>query len=434
VLNRAVSLASLPLQAMQTPVTDLTNQESTLAGLSATFSALQTTLQAVGTAAQGSSTAQVSDPSAISATAAPGALNGTYTIQVDNVGSPTTALSASGLTTVTDPTTGNISSSNTFTLTVNGTAATIAPPGTSLESLASAINSASDGVQATIVNVGSNASPDYRLAVTSSNLGMDTITLTAGATSLLGTLSPGGDAKYEVNGTGTQIDSTSSQVTLSPGLTVSLLEPTTSPATITVSSDYSALSSALSNFASAYNAAVTALGQQRGQNGGALTGQSIVYSLTNVLDKISTYTGSGSGSVGSLADLGLTLDPSGNGNLDFNTTTFNAASPADIQQFLGSISSSGFLQTANNALNAMTDPNTGVLQADGTAFQTQIASENSQIASQQTVISDLETNLQSQLSQADAAIAALQAQTSYYTQLFNVEYGSSSNGGTMNGG
>ena len=80
----------------------------------------------------------------------------------------------------------------------------------------------------------------------------------------------------------------------------------------------------------------------------------------------------------------------------------------------------------------MTDPNTGVLQADGTALQTQITSENNEIASQQTIITDLETNLQTQLSQADAAIATLQSQTSYYTQLFNVEYGNSS--GTMSGG
>ena len=197
VLNRAVQLASLPEQAMQSTLTDLTNQESTLAGLSANFSALQTALQAVGTATQGSATAQTSDPSAVSAAAASGALNGTYSIQVDSVGSSTIALSNSGLTTVTDPSTGNISSSTSFTLTVNGVATTITPTGTSLESLASAINSASDGVQATIVNVGSNSSPDYRLAVTSSNLGLNTIQLTdASNNQLLGTLSTGADAQY----------------------------------------------------------------------------------------------------------------------------------------------------------------------------------------------------------------------------------------------
>jgi len=423
------------MQALQTTVTDLTSQESTLAGLSANFSALQTALQAVGTATQGSSTVQSSDPSAVSATASSGALNGTYTLQVDSVGSSTTTLSDSGLTTVTDPTTGNISSSSNFTLTVNGVATSIVPSGSSLEALAAAINSASDGVQATIVNVGSNTSPDYRLSVTSSNLGADTIQLNDGTKNLLNTLSTGADAEYIVNpvhGTGTDIQSTSSQINLSPGLTVDLLQQTTSPVTITVSADNSALSSALSNFASAYNAALSALNQQRGQAGGPLTGQSIVYALTDVLNNITTYTQSGSGSVGSLADLGLTLDPSGNGNLDFNATTFAAANPTAIQQFLGNVSSSGFLQSANNALTAMTDPNTGVLEADGTALQNQIASDNSQIASQQTVITDLETNLQSQLSQADAAIATLQSQTSYYTQLFNVEYGN--NSGTMSGG
>ena len=105
------SLASLPMQGMQTALTDLTNQESTLAGLNAHFSALQTALQAIGNATKGSATAQASDPSAIGAAAASGALNGTYSIQVDSVGSSTIALSNSGLTTVTDPQHGsNISS------------------------------------------------------------------------------------------------------------------------------------------------------------------------------------------------------------------------------------------------------------------------------------------------------------------------------------
>ncbi len=426
VLNTAVQRASQPMEALQTQVTDLTNQETAIAGLQSTFTELQTVLQNIGTAATGSPSAQSSDTSAISATASAGALNGTYTILVDSPGSSTTTLSDAG-TTVTDPTTGNISSATSFTLTVNGTNHTITPSGSSLVDLADAINAASDGVQATIVNVGSNTSPDYRLSVTSNNLGPDTIQLNDGTKNLLETLSPGTDATYQLNGQSTKIQSTSSQVSLSPGLTVSLLQQTSSPVTVTVSTDYSGLQTALSNFATVYNSAVSSVSQQVGQNGGALTGQSIVYSLQNVLNSLTAYTG-GSGSVASLADLGLTLDSSGNGQLDFNASTFSAADPAAVQQFLGSVNSAGFLQAANNAVDAMADPNTGVLREDGTAFQSQITSLNSQIAQQQTIVNNLETNLQSQLSQTDAAIATLQAQTSYYTQLLNVEY---SNGGTL---
>jgi flagellar capping protein FliD len=212
-------------------------------------------------------------------------------------------LSDGSLPTVTDPTSGNISSASAFTLTVDGVATTITPSGSSLEDLTSAINASGAGVQATIVNVGSNTTPDYRLAVTSNNLGGDTIELSDGTNNnLLDTLTAGTDAQYRVNGGTTDVQSTSSQVTLSPGLTVSLLAQTTAPVTVTVSSDFSALQSDLSNFVGAYNTALTAVEKNVGQNGGALQGDSIVNTLTGILGQITQYT-SGSGSVSSLASL-----------------------------------------------------------------------------------------------------------------------------------
>jgi flagellar hook-associated protein 2 len=428
VITRAVAIASLPFQTLQGQVTTLNSQASTVTGLSGAFTALQGDIQNLDSAASGSPSAQSSDSSSVSATAAAGALNGTYTIQVDDVGSSTSTLSPAGLTTVTDPTTGNISSASSFTLTVNGNATTITPSGTSLESLADAINSAGAGVQATIVNVGSSASPDYRLAVASDNLGADTITLSDGTNSLLDTLSTGTDAEYAVNGSTTDVQSTSSQVTLSPGLTVNLLAQTSSPVTITVSSSYSSLSSALSSFVTDYNSAVTSLQQNTGQSGGALSGDSLIYTLTGVLDQIANYTssGSGSGSVSSLADLGITLQDTG--QLSFDQATFASASQSDISTFLGSIkSSTGFLNTANNDLTSLTDLTNGVFAAESSSIQSQIASDNTEIASDQARVSTLQTNLQAQLSQADAAIATLQEQDTYYQELFTAEYG---NGGT----
>jgi flagellar hook-associated protein 2 len=66
--------------------------------------------------------------------------------------------------------------------------------------LADAINNANAGVSATIVNLGTNSSPDYRLALTSTELGADTIQLSAGTTDLLSTVDSGTDAQYSVNG------------------------------------------------------------------------------------------------------------------------------------------------------------------------------------------------------------------------------------------
>ena len=426
-ITRAVAIASLPLQSLQGDVTTLNSQSSALSSLGATFQALQTSLQAVGTASTGAPSAKVSDTSALSANAGTGALPGTYTIQVDDPGSSTVTLSKAGLTTVTDPSSDNLSTASSFTLTVNGDAHTIVPSGSSLDSLASAINSSGDGVSATIVNIGSNATPDYRLSIQSNNLGGDTIQLNDGSSDLLDTLSTGTDSLYKVNGGTADIAGTSGQVTLAPGLTVSLLSQSSSPVTITVANDFSGLQSSLSNFVSAYNAAVDALAQNRGQSGGALTGDSLVYTLTNVLDQIAQYT-SPSGNVTSPADLGLNLDDTG--HLSFNASTFSGAGTADIQSFLGSVDSSGFLQTANNDLTAVTDPTNGLIAGDYGSVQTQIANDNSEISDDQARVSSLQTTLQAQLSQADAAIATLESQKTYFTELFTAEYGNGTGSGS----
>src|SRR5579863_9897910 len=119
VITRAVNIASLPLQILQTSVSDLTSQQSALSTVGASFNALQDAVQALASASGGSATAQVSDPSSVSATASAGALPGTYTIQVDDPGSSTTTLSKKALILVTDPSSQDISASSTFTLTVN---------------------------------------------------------------------------------------------------------------------------------------------------------------------------------------------------------------------------------------------------------------------------------------------------------------------------
>ena len=417
VLNRAVQLASLPEQQMQNNVNDLTTQEQAIAGLEANFASLQGAMQSIQSSAQGSPSASANS-SAVSVSAAGTALVGAYSIQIDSVGASTSTLSNAGSTAVTDPTTANISSATSFTLTVNGKTTTISPTGTSLESLATAINTAGAGVQATIVNVGGSSSADYRLAVTSTELGPDTIQLNDGTNDLLSTLSTGAMAKYKLNGGTTDVQSNSSQVTIAPGLTAKLVQTTSAPVSIAVNNDFTGLENALSTFASTYNSTVDALAQQRGQSGGALAGQSIIYSLNDILTNMTGYTSS-SGAVASLSDLGLSLDSTG--HLSFSQTTFSGANTSAVQQFLGS-ATSGFVQAANAALSSVTDSTNGIITGESNALQTQITNENTQISQEQSRITDLQNNLQQQLSAADATIANLQAQKTYYTNLFAAEY------------
>jgi flagellar hook-associated protein 2 len=419
VLQRAVSIASLPMQQLQNEVTTLQSQQSALASLGSSFDSLQSAIQGIATAASGSVSASSSNTSVVTASAQSTTLPGTYSIQVSKLGSSATTISSAGSPPVTDPSSGSISTSSSYTLTVNGTPTTITPSGDTLDDLADAINNANAGVSATIVNLGSNSSPDYRLALTSTELGPDTIQLNDGTNDLLSVVQAGTDAQYTVNGNTTVLSSNSDQVTLAPGLTANLVSADPGvTVNITVAASQGDLSSALSTFVSAYNAAVTAVAGQVGQSGGALAGQSLVYELQGALSKIAQFTGT-SGSVMDLSDLGLTLGS--DGSLSLDSSQLSTQSEAGIQQFLGGLTSGGFLQAANNVLNTLTDTTTGTLADEYNNVGNEITSDQSKISDDQTRVNLIQANLSQQLSQADAAIAVLQQQNTFYTNLFQTE-------------
>ena len=342
VLARSIAIASLPLDQLNIQLTGLQNRSDALNSLNGKFAALQTALQGVSTAAL-STSAQVSDSSVVAAQSDAGALPGTYSIHVVSAGAHTSALSTSSLPAVQDPSTQSITSSGSLTLTVGGSPFTITPSGNTLSALAEAINSAGANVTATIINLGSPAAPDYKLSLQCTKLGDIAIQLNDGSQDLLSTLSAGSEAQYQINGQpATPISSDSTRVTIAPGLTVDLLQAGDSDVVVAQSS--SAQSNALSSFVAAYNASVDALSSNRGQGGGALTGDSLIYTLSQSLRNISGFTG-GAGSVQNLTDLGLTFDKTG--HLSFDPAVFASASsahPSDVSAFLGSPLTGGFLK------------------------------------------------------------------------------------------
>ena len=60
-----------------------------------------------------------------------------------------------------------------------------------------------------------------------------------------------------------------------------------------------------------------------------------------------------------LSKMGITMDDTG--ELTFDASQFSSVSASDLDQFLGSRTGGGFLQTATNAMNAVEDPTTGFI-------------------------------------------------------------------------
>ena len=424
VITRAVNIASLPLKLMQTQKTELEAQAAELGQVEAKITALQSAIAGVGKATGSTSySAIVADTTIASATVSSGASPASFTLEVTNLGSNNTTMSLDGLTKVTDPATGTLTSGTNFTINAGG--AFVSFTAFNLNEMVSKINASKLDVQASVVNVGPSSAPDYRLSVQGTKLGALGISLTDDdaqpvATEMLQTSAVGAKAAYKVNGYATEATSDSRTVELAPGVTVNLLKKSaTGDATpITVSRNSDSVKNALLAFASAYNTALGELDKNRGTGDGALSGQSIITSSSNILKQIQSYA-PGSGTFGSLEDLGVTLDKEG--HLSLNGTTFENAVTGKIDAlmtFLGDTTTSGFLKAATDAIKGLEDPKTGLVSTAAAQTNSQIAAQEAKMAAEQDRIDQLQKSLEAQMAAADAMIASLEQQATYITQMF----------------
>ena len=416
-VTRAVAIASLPIQHLAAQKQILDSQAGEIGVITRLFTNLQSVVKSFpsGTGSSGLA-AFVSDQSVLQANITGTPLQGTYTIQVANAGSESTALNTSG-STVTDPTSQSISASATLTLTVGSNTYQITPAAQNLNSLAAAINSSGAPVQATVVNLGSPSSPDYRLALQATKLGNLALQLNDGSDLL--TATAGASASYTVNGQPPGgISSDSDTVTIAPGLNVTIEKA--GPSTVTVSANTSGLSNALNSFVSAYNSAFSELVKQHGQNAGPLAGDSTVINLETALRQLVNYTG-GSGSITSLAQLGIQFTKQG--TLTFDSTALsglNTQQITDAFSFLGDPNTGGYLQAATSTLSGLLDLNTGSLPAETQNLQNQSRLDAQAISDAQDRVSQLAARLTQQMAEADALIAKLQQQTQFIIGLFQL--------------
>jgi len=425
VITRSVAIASLPITQLNNVKNALSDQATEVGTLSNSFSSLQTAIQNLQNATGlNSLTSNVSDSAVATVSLAQGAAPASYSLEVQSLGSFTNTLSSSSLTSVTDPTSQNLSSSSSFSVTVNGVSTQISPATKTLNSLVSALNTAPGlNLQASLVNIGSNSTPDYRLSVQSAKLGATTIQVNDGSTDLLNTISSGSLASYKINGLTTPIQSDSRTVTLAPGITAKLNGQSAAgvATTVTVAQQSYSIGNALSALVTSYNAAADELHKNRGSAGGALAGNSLIQELGNKLRTIGSYS-SGSEPIGSLAALGVTFDDKG--HLSYDSSAFTSASTASLASvisFLGSSTTGGFLQAANNVITSVDDPISGLLPTAGVSFQTRITAQQALIDSNQARVDLLKTNLQAQLAKADAQVAALEQSYTVLTGLFQAQ-------------
>jgi flagellar hook-associated protein 2 len=315
-----------------------------------------------------------------------------------------------------------------YTLVVGSNTYNFTPADNSADAVASTINSQYGSlVQATVVNVSSTDTPDYRISLRSTTAGtsmnLDLRKTTAVSYQNMQTTgafaqTPGVLAQYAVDGGGA-VQSNTRTITVSNGVTLTL--QATGQTDVTVTRSTSALNTALSAFADAYNATVDELDKQRGTLGGPLQGQSIVSILSKSLSSIATY-GSTSGQISSLETLGLKLGKDGH----FTYTPLvlmgtDLTHSASVTAFLGSAAGGGFLQSATNTLKNLEDSTTGLLKNAETDLAAQITKIGNRITIQQNRVYQLQAQLISQMAASDALIASMEQKYSYLTSMFQAQ-------------
>ena len=427
ILTKSVQTDSVQLATLVDQQNNDQSRQSTLQSIDQAFTGLQSAVteltNAVGPTALGSS---ISNPSLASVTLGTGATAGSYQLEVDDLGAATQAISSAGSPPVTNPNSQNVGSGTTFTITisdpsVNGgqpQAVTVNATPPNLAGLVQTINTIPAlGASASIVNVGTQALPDYRLALQSNNLGNVSLSVTdSNSNGLMTTTSAGRNSSYKVDGTA--ISGTSDTLTLAPGVTANLLGASIgNPATITVSQSTANAQKALQDFATAYNGVVDALATQHGQNAGSLAGDTILITAQQVLSQINGYNNSGNG----LTKVGLDLD--NQGHITFNASEFNTSlggNFASISQFLGD-STTGFIGAATTAVNGLEDPITGAIKNEESVISKSLTSTQSKITEQVNLVNQFQHNLYDQLAHSDAAVYSLSSQADFFTQLFQTQ-------------
>lgn len=429
ILQRSVSIASLPAKALENEQQDVLSKKMIVGGLRAAASDLAAAIGATGGLVSGGALAATSSSYAVQASAGAGAAPGLY--QITNITSLAAQASARTASGVADTGSTQISSGDhQLELSVGGQTFTLALDATTdnLAGVRDAINAAGAGVTAAIIDSGAGPAR-YYLSLTANSPGETPIELRTSAgqpgSNILTPVSPGANAVFELNGV--TITSNSNVVTNAvPGLTLEL-KATTAPgdvATVQIQPSAAPVVSALDAFTNAYNALVSRLDEQIGETAGLLSGDSVIGELGRALREITGYRGSGG--LSSLFQLGISIDSGG--HMSFDSTAVTILTPEALQDALAFFGdgSTGF-SALESRLTALSDPTSGTLAALVESYDRTDKRLTDQITAIYDRVNAMQQTLMARLQAADTLLASLDGQKSMLTatieSLNTVSYG-----------
>jgi flagellar hook-associated protein 2 len=426
-VTQLTALASAPIAQMQKQEAAIQAKISAEASLSSQLQQLQIMADSLAKTGIVASTAQTSS-NAFAAQPTAGAAQGTYSIQVTQLAKPANDRTAA-FDSAMSPVKGG-----TLHLSVAGkTADVTVPDGMQLADVAKLINGSGLRVSATVLATGTNA----YLSVTTLDSGYaptsdpstalqitETSTGSTGQALGFSSITQAKNAKFTLDG----LDFTRQSNTVTDaiqGVTLSLSATSTEADTLSVTTDAAASQSTLQNFVTAYNSMIASLRAQTSPAAGTdtsklLTGNSAVGSLQSDLQQVTSATVNATGSIRSLADLGVTTDFT-DGSISIDPTQFQKALAANPQgaSSLFSQSTTGLGASIDALVKRYTNSVDGVFTQDAKGMNTNISNMDDSISRLQTSVSAYTQRLQSSFAMMETVLASMKTNQTYLTQAFN---------------
>lgn len=414
-VNSAVSAAEGPEDTWQSQISTLESQTSALTQIQTDASNLDSDVQALNnlTGALSATTVTSSNPSVVTGTAASGSAIGDNIVVVNNLASTASYSSTAVASASTDLPSESITIMNN-----SGDSSTITTGSgvNTLSDLESSINSAGLGVTASIITDASGS----RLAITSNTSGSaGSFSVSSTGTSFeFAQGATGTNASLTINGIG--ITSASNTVTGAvPGLTLNLLSasPVGTSASISVAPDTAQASTAINQFVTDYNTLIGDVNTEFADSGsgqGALADDPVISNLQSELQQALDYTaapasGESTTTVPNLSSLGISVNA--DGTLSVDSTTLNSMLQnnfSDVQNFFQGSALNGFANSLDQQLTSFISPADGAFTVDLQSISTETSGLQTDITNFQTnVITPLQTQLQSEFSQAEILLQQL---------------------------
>lgn len=415
------SLIQQLMMAKALPQTMLKNQlavqQTTLSAYQAIntkFTALQTAVQNLTDAGAWQVTAAKSSSDAVVATSSGTAAVGSTTFDVKS-------LAKAQVSTVAADGSGNVVADYTQGITITdsaGTAHQITLTSASATDVASAINAANLGVRASVITTDTGTV----LQMVAAKTGTDSAFTAAGFNSAVSNVVTAQNAQIAVGDPaagGYTITSQSNTFTDAiPGVTFSVNALATA-VTISVDTDVDAIGKKVQALVDAANAANSVIGDTTAKGSVLDSNYDVKVLAQSVLSSVSTGAADGS----SFKDYGIDLDK--DGKISFDAAAFSkafSADPAKAQTAVTSLATS-----LNDVVNSAIDPTAGNITAGIASATAESKDLNDRIDNWTDRLATIQAGLQQKYAAMNAALAALQGQSTYLTNMLkSMTAGSSS--------